>query len=88
MHRPEKGVRVEEGWVGLSAVQLPQKGNVAFNFVPEESWEPRIPTDHITKLSPYDDSNPSNESFQNNLNRPVGLRLFDLLRQRTVRTAS
>ena len=72
----------------LSAVPLPQKGKVAFNFVPEKYWVPRISTDHITKLSPYDDSNPSNESFQNNLNRPVGLRLFDLLHQRTVRTAS
>ena len=34
VHRPEKGVRVEEGWAVLSAVRLPQKGKVAFNFVP------------------------------------------------------
>ena len=36
LHGPEKGVRVEEGWAVLSAVRLPEKGKVAFNFVPEK----------------------------------------------------
>ena len=36
LHRPEKGVRVEEGWAVLSAVRLPPKGKVAFTFEPEK----------------------------------------------------
>jgi hypothetical protein len=34
LRHPEKGLRVEEGWAVLPAVQLPPKGRIAFAFEP------------------------------------------------------